>query len=104
MAASHVCGERRRACAAIEAVDLVGCGAIGDDDVQVRCKAQPMSIGSWWRGAFPTDAEVRTEIWMLGTRHRGWPLDGALEELKAANLTPARTQLLRACVRDLERR
>lgn len=63
-----------------------------------------MSIGSWWRGAFPTDAQVRAEIWTLGARHRGWPLEGAREELKAPDLTPARAQLLRACVRDLERR
>jgi hypothetical protein len=63
-----------------------------------------MSFGSWWRGAFPTAAEVRAEIWTLGTRHRGSPLEGALAELKAADLAPARAQLLRACVRQLERR
>ena len=52
----------------------------------------------------PSDAEVRAEIWSLGTRHLGWPLEGALDELKAANLPPARAQLLRACVRTLKRR
>ena len=62
-----------------------------------------MSVGSWWRGAFPSEAEVRTEIWNLGARHRGLPLDGALGELKAADLTPGRAQLLRACVRELKR-
>lgn len=62
-----------------------------------------MSFGSWWRGVFPSQAEVRAEIWSLGTRHVGWPLEGALDELKAANLAPARAQLLRACVRELKR-
>jgi hypothetical protein len=63
-----------------------------------------MSLSSWWLGAFPSEAEIRAEIWSLGTRHLGWPLEGALDELKAANLTPARAQLLRACVRELKRR
>ena len=62
-----------------------------------------MNLPSWWRGACPTEAEVRAEIWNLGARHRGWPLEGALDELKEADLTPARAQLLRACVRELER-
>lgn len=52
----------------------------------------------------PSEAEVRAEIWSLGARHLGWPLEGALDELKAANLKPARAQLLRACVRELKRR
>jgi len=63
-----------------------------------------MSLNSWWRGAFPSEAEVRAEIWSLGTRHLGCPLQGALNELKGANLAPARAQLLRACVRELKRR
>ena len=63
-----------------------------------------MSFASWWRGAFPSDAEVRAEIWTLGSRHCGWPLEGAREELKSTGLTAARAQLLRACVRELERR
>lgn len=63
-----------------------------------------MSLSSWWRGAMPSEADVRAEIWSLGTRHLGWPLEGALDELKGANLTPARAQLLRACVRELKRR
>jgi hypothetical protein len=52
----------------------------------------------------PSEAEVRAEIWSLGTRHLGWPLEGAIDELKAADLTPGRAQLLRACVRELKRR
>lgn len=51
----------------------------------------------------PSEAEVRAEIWSLGTRHLGWPLEGALDELKAPGLPPARAQLLRACVRKLKR-
>ena len=62
-----------------------------------------MSLSSWWRGGFPSEAEVRAEIWKLGTRHLGWPLEGALDELKAPDLAPARAQLLRACVRELKR-
>ncbi|MFA5599945.1 MAG: hypothetical protein WDA06_05050 [Phenylobacterium sp.] len=62
-----------------------------------------MSLSSWWRGAFPSEEEVRAEIWSLGTRHLGWPLEGALDELKAPHLAPARAQLLRACVRELKR-
>ena len=46
-------------------------------------------------------AEVRAEIWRLGARHRGWPLEGALAELKEPNLPVARAVLLRACVHQL---
>lgn len=46
-------------------------------------------------------AEVRAEIWRLGERHRGWPLEGALAELKQPNLPVARAVLLRACVQQL---
>ena len=47
------------------------------------------------------DAEVRAEIWKLGVRHVGWPLEGALEELREPNLSMERTVLLRACVDKL---
>jgi hypothetical protein len=63
-----------------------------------------MSFRSWWLGAFPSEAEVRAEIWSLGTRHHGSPLDGALGELKAPDLARDRAQLLRACVRELRHR
>ncbi|MBU1376713.1 MAG: hypothetical protein KKE02_12280 [Alphaproteobacteria bacterium] len=46
-------------------------------------------------------AEVRAEIWRLGERHRGWPLEGALAELKEPGLPMARAILLRACVQQL---
>jgi hypothetical protein len=61
-----------------------------------------MSLASWFRGAGASDAEVRAEIWKLGARHFGRPLDGAMEELKAADIDPARATLLRACVRKLK--
>ena len=49
-----------------------------------------------------SDREVRAEIWRLGTRHSGWPLEGALTELGAPGLPAGRAQLLRACVRQLQ--
>lgn len=58
-----------------------------------------------WLLGWPQDqAEVRAEIWKLGTRHLGWPLEGARDELKAKDLSPRRARLLQACVRELERR
>lgn len=63
-----------------------------------------MTSVSWWLGAFPSEAEVRAEIWGLGSRHAGAPLEGALDELKAPKIAHARAQLLRACVRELRRR
>ena len=47
------------------------------------------------------DQEVRAEIWRLGSRHRGSPLEGALDELKQPNLPMARAVLLRACIHKL---
>lgn len=47
-------------------------------------------------------AEVRAEIWRLGVRHVGWPLEGALEELKEPGLPVERAVLLRACVEKLK--
>jgi hypothetical protein len=62
-----------------------------------------VSLAAWFRSAVVSDADVRAEIWRLGTRHLGWPLEGALKELKAPGLTAGRAQLLRACVRKLQR-
>ena len=45
--------------------------------------------------------EIRTEIWRLGVRHVGWPLEGALAELKDPRLPVDRAVLLRACVEKL---
>ena len=61
-----------------------------------------MSLLGWLRSATVSEAEVRAEIWSLGARHLGWPLEGALEELRSPNLSSDREQLLRACVRRLQ--
>ena len=50
------------------------------------------------------DAEIRAEIWRLGVRHVGWPLQGALDELREPNLSLNRTVLLRACVDRLKQK
>ncbi len=61
-----------------------------------------MSLASWFRGAVVSDAEVRSKIWKLGSRHMGRPLEGAMEELNSAEITQARASLLRACIRKLQ--
>ena len=48
------------------------------------------------------DREVRAEIWRLGARHNGWPLEGAQRELQDPDLSAENAQLLRACVRKLK--
>jgi len=62
-----------------------------------------MSLFPWLDRLAPTAAEVRMEIWRLGSRHRGEPLAGAERELAGEGLAPERTALLRACVRSLKR-
>lgn len=47
------------------------------------------------------DAEIRAEICRLGERHVGWPLEGALDELREPDLPRARAVLLRACVEKM---
>jgi hypothetical protein len=61
-----------------------------------------MSLAAWFRGASITEADIRLEIWRLGARHRGWPLEGALEELAEKSVPDDRAALLRACVRKLQ--
>lgn len=61
------------------------------------------SLFSWRPGPRVTDAEIRAEIWSLGARHRGWPLEGALDELKTPGLPAHRASLLRACIGKLQR-
>ena len=63
-----------------------------------------MRLFSWFSADPVTDAEVRAEIWRLGTRHLGEPLEGALAELKAPDIATREAALLRACVRELRRR
>lgn len=60
-----------------------------------------MSLLAWLQGPSVSDAEIRSEIWTLGTRYLGQPLEGALGELANPNLPSERAQLLRACVRKL---
>jgi hypothetical protein len=62
-----------------------------------------MSLFSWMGARGASDADVRSEVWKLGGRHRGEPLAGALEELQAPDLSAERAQLLRACVRTLRK-
>jgi hypothetical protein len=61
-----------------------------------------MSLFSWLGGGAVTEQEVRSEIWRLGARHLGWPLEGALKELNDPQLPRDRADLLRACVRKLQ--
>jgi hypothetical protein len=63
-----------------------------------------VGLWSWLAGRGVDGAEVRSEIWRLGVRYRGEPLDGAMEELRAADVSPERTRLLWACVRKLQSR
>jgi hypothetical protein len=61
-----------------------------------------LNFREWFNGGVSA-AEVRAEVWRLGARHRGEPLRGALDELAGGDISPARSTLLRACVRELRR-
>jgi hypothetical protein len=61
-----------------------------------------MSPFSWLRSASISEADVRAEIWSLGSRHLGRPLEGARDELKAGNILVRQAMLLRACIRKLQ--
>lgn len=63
-----------------------------------------MSLSSWMQSAAVSEAEVREEIWRLGTQSLGQPLESALDELKTPDLPARRARVLRACVRKLQRR
>jgi len=63
-----------------------------------------MSFMSWLRGVAPSEADIRAEIWNLGVRHHGLPLEGALEELGTSGLPATRVVLLRACIQKLRNR
>jgi hypothetical protein len=62
-----------------------------------------MSLFSWLSRAGVSDAEVRAEIWCLGSRHLGLPLEGAQAELAIEGVGAERAMLLRACIRKLQR-
>ena len=61
-----------------------------------------MNLREWFVGGAVTEAAVRAEIWSLGARHHGWPLEGAIDELAARDISNDRAALLRACVRKLQ--
>jgi hypothetical protein len=61
-----------------------------------------VSLSAWLSSASVTEAQIRAEIWSLGVRHHGWPLEGAREELAEKAIADDRAALLRACVRKLE--
>ena len=63
-----------------------------------------MNLMSRLMGVAPSAADIRAEIWNLGARHRGQPLEGALVELKAPGLAARRSFLLHACVGKLQGR
>jgi hypothetical protein len=63
-----------------------------------------MSMLGWLSRLAPSPAEIRAEVWSLGVRHRGEPLEGALAELRERSLTADRAVLLKACVAQLRRR
>lgn len=62
-----------------------------------------MGLFDWFGALAPSAAEIRSEVWKLGVRHRGEPLEGALAELRDRATPPSRTALLRACVNELRR-
>lgn len=62
-----------------------------------------MSVLGWLNRLGPTPAEIRAEVWLLGVRHQGEPLEGAMSELRAGGITVERTVLLKACVAQLRR-
>jgi hypothetical protein len=61
-----------------------------------------MAWRDWLKGLRVDPGEVRAEIWWLGARYQGEPLEGARTELQAAGLSVERAALLRACVTQLE--
>jgi hypothetical protein len=62
---------------------------------------RPLTLLARLLGRPDTAEGVRLEILLLGGRHRGDALGGAIEELKAPGLEPRRARLLRAVVLNL---
>jgi hypothetical protein len=62
-----------------------------------------MSLFDLLRGQAVSAGQLRQEIYLLGGRHRGDALAGALLELKERDLSSERRALLRAVVRHLAR-
>jgi hypothetical protein len=63
-----------------------------------------MGLMNWLSSLAPSAAEIRAEVWSLGVRHHGQALDGALQELGEASVSPARAALLKACIQQLRAR
>jgi hypothetical protein len=60
-----------------------------------------MKLFGWLFNSEVSAAAIRAEIWSLGGRHLGAPLEGALAELKEPGLSRGRSELLRAVVQQL---
>lgn len=58
------------------------------------------SVKSYRRHTQLSEAETAIDaaIRWLDLRHAGWPLEGALDELREPNLSSTRADLLHACV------
>jgi hypothetical protein len=63
---------------------------------------RPLTFLARLLGPAETSEGVRLEIFLLGNRHRGDALGGAIEELKAPGIDPHRARLLRAVVHHLK--
>lgn len=61
-----------------------------------------MGLSSWFSGGSVSEADIRREIWRLGGRHFGYPLEGAIKELEAPDLPTRQAMILKACVRKLQ--
>ncbi len=60
----------------------------------------PLTKGiAWIRSHWIPPAEVRAEIWALGTRHRGRVIEGARIEGGASGVSFRRAILLKAVIR-----
>lgn len=65
-----------------------------------------MTLSSFFASLIPsaiTPDAIRSEIYFLGSRHRGEALSGAEAELRAPDLSPPRSRLLRAVIAHLRR-
>lgn len=52
-------------------------------------------------GLVEAEADIRSEIVRLDVHYFGWPMEGALDELREPSVCAERAVLLRACVETL---